>query len=146
MPGKSRKQLKNNKSKKTRGGRKQRKTKRGGIVGIPSLGVFKPTGQTSQQTRNDQNAAYEADRKAKADALSAAGIDPAKIPALQGILQKTSSFGGQEIRALLRNGDRDAGKAAADEVYKSKIRTLVAIYGKRNQALYQELQGVLHEV
>ena len=138
MPGKSRKQLKINKSKKTRGGRKQRKTKRGG------WGIF----ARSATARSAENAAYEADRKKKADALSAARIvdDPNKIPTLQGILQKNSDFGGQEIRALLRNGDRDAGKAAADEVYKSKIRTLVAIYGKRNQALYQELQGVLHEV
>lgn len=141
MPVKTRKQLKNNKSKKSRGDRKQRKsrtTKRGGIFGIPSMGVFKPAAALPP-------AAPKQSDEDKIRNLMAAGISVDQIVEIQKIVLNNNTFGGQKIRQILRNGDNDPGRAAADEVYKSKIRALVAVYGKSNKALYAELLGILHE-
>jgi hypothetical protein len=144
MPGKSRKQLKNNKSKKnrsSRSNRKQRKTKRGGIFGIPSMGVFKPTNSTNSTVTTQQSDTEKINEGIRA-ALNS-GITQEQLQKIHGIMREYGyggTKGAQLIRQLLR-GTTDTSGVRSDQIYKAKIMALTEMYGRNNAVLSSEING-----
>jgi hypothetical protein len=137
MPGKSRKQLKNNKSKKTRGGRKQRKTKRGGF-----LSFF---GSTTAPARSAPAQSYSAPAQSSysppAQQINSAPtpapsnapeITQQQIHAATKVLQSSPStpLNGQlELRYALL-GTRDGKRAFNHEGYRKYICNMESYFKK----------------